>query len=64
MNGIMVYAIVGRTKHFVGAFSDIDSLQAEVSETLDSICRPNWSKDTFFLLNGEEYKLFPEEDDL
>ena len=63
MDGILVFARVGGTKHFIGVFSDLEELQWNVEESLNKMCRPNWKKNTFFLMNGEEYKLFSEDDE-
>ncbi|MGX7195470.1 hypothetical protein [Enterococcus olivae] len=62
MKTILVYARVGGTKQFIGTFEDIDTLTDEVMDFLDRSNRSNLTNKTFFLLNGEEYKLFLEDE--
>lgn len=62
METILVYARVGAIKQFIGTFEDMDTLDIEVSDFLDRTNRANLKSKTFFLLNGEEYKLFLEDE--
>lgn len=58
MNEILVFAKVKGGRQFIGMFGDLDSLIDEVTETLADINRRDLANDAYFLLNGEEYKLF------
>lgn len=58
MNEILVFAKVKGGRQFIGMFGDLDSLIDEVTETLAVINRRDLANDAYFLLNGEEYKLF------
>lgn len=55
---IMVYAKIKGTKHFLGEFDDLETLKADVYSELSSHGKTEWIHSVFFLLNGEEYKLF------
>lgn len=62
METILVYARVGGTKQFIGTFEDIYTLPDEVSDYLYRVGRIPLRSKTFFVLNGEEYKLFLEDE--
>lgn len=55
---ILVYAKVKGTKHFIGSFDDLQTLKAEVFSELSCHGKQDWMRSIFFLMNGEEYKLF------
>lgn len=57
---ILVYAKTRNERQFVGIFRDLDGLQSEVAETLAVTNRPDLTSSVYFILNGEEYKLFLE----
>ncbi|OTN76756.1 hypothetical protein A5886_001835 [Enterococcus sp. 8G7_MSG3316] len=60
MNGILVYAKTKNERQFIGVFRDLDDLQSEVEETLAVTNRSDLASSVYFILNGEEYKLFLE----
>lgn len=59
---IMVYAKVGGRKHFLGLYHSLDDLQPEVDEVLAACGKIPWTPYVYFLLNGEEYKLYLEDE--
>ncbi|MGM8140061.1 hypothetical protein [Enterococcus italicus] len=64
MNGILVYARTRNERQFVGIFNDLENLKSEVVESLDITNRPDLSSKIYFSLDGEEYKLFLEDEKL
>lgn len=60
MNGNLVYAKTKNERQFIGVFRDLDDLQSEVEETLAVTNRSDLASSVYFILNGEEYKLFLE----
>lgn len=64
MNGILVYVKTRNERQFVGIFNDLENLQSEVVESLDITNRPDLSSKIYFSLDGEEYKLFLEDEKL
>lgn len=57
---IMVYAKTSEGKQFIDIFEDLTNLSNEVFRQLESCERLELAKSTYFLLNGEEYRLFLE----
>lgn len=62
MNEIVVYAKIGGKKQFLGTFDSIDEIQPEVDRQLEFHNKLSWVPIVYFLLNGEEYKLYLEDE--
>ena len=62
MNEIVVYAKIGGKKQFLGTFDSIDEIQPEVDRQLEFHNKLSWVPFVYFLLNGEEYKLYLEDE--
>lgn len=62
MNEIIVYAKIGGKKQFLGTFDSIDEIQPEVDRQLEFHNKLSWVPFVYFLLNGEEYKLYLEDE--
>lgn len=62
-NGIMVYAKVDGERQFIGMFDDLESLGNQVDIHLIRMGQGDLCPYVYFLMNGNEYKLFLERKD-
>lgn len=62
MNEIIVYAKIGGKKQFLGTFDSIDEIQPELDRLLEFNNKISWTPFVYFLVNGEEYKLYLEDE--
>lgn len=59
---IMVYAKVGGRKHFLGTYESLENIQSEVDDVIETNGKIHWTPFIYFLMNGEEYKLYLEDE--
>lgn len=57
---ILVYAKTKEGKQFIDVFDDLSSLSNDVFRQLELCERLELAESTYFLLNGEEFRLFLE----
>lgn len=62
MNGILAYAKIGGKKQFLGTFDSIDEIRSEIDRHLEFHNKLSWTPFVYFLMNGEEYKLYMEDE--
>lgn len=63
MDGILVYAKVRGVKQFVAICESVEGIQSVVCDELVQLGREELMYSIYFLVDGQEYKLFLEDDE-